>query len=196
MVTRKRIQGETLLIAVLPRGRGVVTVYGVFKGPSGSPISVDAVVTGTVIGTPWVIGANGWTDYGFITPIRSVFTITQDSSAFPVGQWGLEIWEVDVAGNKDVLTTVSFEVVASVANGGSNDVRSRAAKAVESIEAYLADPTNSAAASYKIKDRELSRYSIAELRNLLGFWKTRLREENIKARGRRGLIGRRINVFF
>jgi hypothetical protein len=196
MVTRNRVQGETIKLAALPRAESVANCFANFKGPSGTPVVTQGVRKLSVVGVPWLVDETGFfTDFGPIPLTRTAWLITQDTSAFVPGQWAAEIWAVDSFGSKSVLTTVSFTITPSIAVGGSNDQRSQAQRAVENIEAYLANPNNFAAASYKINNRELQRYSIAELRDLLGYWKTRLREENIRASGRRGVIGRRIEVF-
>jgi len=196
MVTRKRIQGETIQILVFPEAAEISRVFANFKGPTGPVVVAAGVQTDVVIGSAWGVGVNGWmiTDFGATPPFQSLWIITQDSSAFPPGQWGVEIWVVDEDDNKTVLTTVSFEVALSLANGAPSDLRSTAAKAVAAIECYLSDPKNITAGAYKINNRELTRYSISELKTLLRFWNQRLRSENIRSNGRQGVIGRRIEV--
>jgi hypothetical protein len=126
-----------------------------------------------------------------------MWAISQDTSAFAVGQWGVEVWVVDQPGAKAVLTRASFQVLAGLGTGApTGDVRSIAQQAVENIEAYLVNPTNLSAGAYKINNRELTRYPLSELRGMLRYWKQRLKEENIRASGRHGQIGKRINVFF
>lgn len=198
MVTRDRIQGETLQILILPEGLGIVSVYGVMKGPSGDAVNTDATRTEAIIGYPWLLGVNGWlpNDFGPVPQTLSFWLLSQDTTAFVAGQWALEVWAVDANGVKTVLTVVSFTISASVANGGTSDKRSTAQKAVENIEAYLSNPTNLSAASYTINNRSLSRWPLAELRGLLSYWKQQLKNENIRASGRTGVIGKRIEVRF
>ena len=196
MVVRDRIQGETLQILILPEALGIVTVFGVMKGPSGAPVNTPASRTSAIIGYPWLLGINGWmpNDFGPVPPTQSYWLLSQDTSAFAPGQWGLEIWTVDAKGVKNVLTSVSFSISASVGNGGSNDLRSTAQIAVEALESYLSTPANMKAGSYKINNRELTRWPLSELRGLLSFWKQQLRNENVRASGRGGVMGKRIEV--
>lgn len=71
------------------------------------------------------------------------------------------------------------------------DLRSTARKALDAINAYLADPTNLAAASYAIAGRNLSRWPRAELLAERGKWQAEVARENAAARLAAGLADRR-----
>ncbi len=64
-----------------------------------------------------------------------------------------------------------------------SDIRSTARKAVKNIEAILAGGATIEARRYKINNRELERYSIAELLQLLSFWRKELADEERKEKG-------------
>jgi hypothetical protein len=79
----------------------------------------------------------------------------------------------------------------SIAPG--TDVRSNAAKAVANIEAMLSGTASLEARRYRINNRELERYTVGELLQLLSFWRRELWAEDRRAAGLSSL-GPRIAV--
>lgn len=77
------------------------------------------------------------------------------------------------------------------------DTRSTARKALEAIEAYLADANNLKASSYEIAGRSLNRYPITELLKLKSHYQAEVRREDAASRMAAGLPDpRRIFVRF
>lgn len=77
------------------------------------------------------------------------------------------------------------------------DTRSTARKALDAIDAYLANPANLAAASYTIAGRTLSRFPRAELMAERGKWQAEVAREEAAARlAAGGVDPRRIYVRF
>ena len=75
------------------------------------------------------------------------------------------------------------------------DIRSTARQIVEKIEAMIAGNAGEGVRRYKINNRELERYSVAELLQLLSYWKAQVRIEERKELGKSAL-GPRIAVRF
>lgn len=85
-------------------------------------------------------------------------------------------------------TTVRPDPAAGTA---TMDLRSTARKALDAINAYLADSSNLAAASYSIAGRSLSRWPRAELLAERGKWQAEVAREEAAARLAAGLGDRR-----
>ena len=78
---------------------------------------------------------------------------------------------------------------------GVGDERTTARTIVENIEAMMKGNATEGVRRYKINNRELERYSVAELMQLLSYWRHRMMQEERKDRGNFGL-GPRIAVRF
>ena len=121
------------------------------------------------------------------------FSISEDTAAWQPGYYILEIREtvsgiVSVLSRKRIIVQQSIDQIAA-----GSDVRSTAQKAVENIEAMLSGSASLEARRYRINNRELERYSVSELLQLLSFWRHRLSLETRKAEGISSL-GPRIEV--
>lgn len=80
---------------------------------------------------------------------------------------------------------------------GGLDTRTNARKALDAIEAYLADANNLKASSYEIAGRNLARYPISELLKLKSHFQAEVRREEAAERAAAGLPSRgRIYVRF
>lgn len=142
MATLIYTQGETFEIAVTAPGAVSTVVY--VRGPG----SVD--ITG--VADPDTAGR---------------WTFTADTAEWTAGLWQYEIWQTDVDGRKRRLCSDQLTINASLANAEAGyDPRSDAERQLERIETYLSTPANLAAARYRINNRELQRYTIAELLQL------------------------------
>lgn len=101
------------------------------------------------------------------------------------------------AGERYTLNQGVIQILPDPASAASLDGRSSARKALDAVEAYLADKTNLSAAEYQIAGRQLRRHSLPELwahRDRLKFEVTR---EEAAERVAAGLPdGRRVYVRF
>jgi hypothetical protein len=162
----KITSGETLQITV--EADKAATVSFVFAGPSKHTVSATNDGAGN-------------------------FSISTSTAGWAAGEY---LWEAtsSAAGVVKVITRQGLIVAApldSVAVG--SDLRSTARKAVEMLQTSLSGSSSAEVEMYKINNRELRRYSIAERIELLAFWRRELSKENRKAQGLSGL-GQRIET--
>jgi hypothetical protein len=107
------------------------------------------------------------------------FTI--QTEGWPAGLYWLEIFAEDALGTKFAVIRERLEVKPSLAQL-PEDSTTPTERMVQMIEACLAGNASQGVQSYKINNRELSRYSISELLKLLGYYKNRLSMERRTAR--------------
>ena len=162
----KITSGETLQITV--SADASATVSFVFAGPSSHTVAA----TGDGAGN---------------------FSISTSTAGWAAGDY---LWEATsvTAGVVKAITRQGLKVqppLDSVAVG--TDLRSTARKAVEMLQTSLSGSSSAEVEMYKINNRELRRYSIAERIELLAFWRRELSKENRKAQGLSGL-GQRIET--
>ena len=98
------------------------------------------------------------------------------------GLYWLEIFAEDALGNKWKVIRERIELKPSLAQLPEDNL-TPTERMVQMIEACLAGNATAGVQSYKINNRELSRYSISELLKLLGYYKNRLTTERRTARG-------------
>lgn len=73
-------------------------------------------------------------------------------------------WRAQVSKAGDVFTVAEGRITVKPAFSASTlETRSLARRALEAVEAYLADPNNLAAAQYEIAGRQLRRHTLTEL---------------------------------
>lgn len=121
------------------------------------------------------------------------WTVQIDTTGFTAGTYAFQCWATYSGGVKRIVMSGSFGVRAALAGG--QDVRSTARKNVEAIEAMLGGTASKGVRRYKIGERELEKYSVAELLKLLSFWTLKLAKEEREALGRPKL-GPRIAIRF
>jgi len=163
----KITSGETLQITV--QADPAATVSFVFAGPSKHTVAATNDGAGN-------------------------FSISTSTAGWAAGEYLFEATS-SVAGVVTAITRQGLTIqpsLDSVAVG--TDLRSTARKAVEMLQASLSGASSAEVSMYKINNRELHRYSIAERIELLAFWKRQLSRENRKAAGVSGL-GQRIETF-
>lgn len=115
-----------------------------------------------------------------------------NTEAMPPGVYALEILATYAGGEKSVVWR---ETVKLNRAPGQGDVRSEARIALDNIRAVLAKQASEGVQRYRINNRELWRYSIAELKDLEAFWAQKVRDEDRKNSGKTGL-GPKILVQF
>ncbi len=83
------------------------------------------------------------------------------SAGWPAGDYA---WRAQVSRAGEVYTVGEGRMTVRPSFGASTlDTRSSARKALEAVEAYLADPNNISAAQYEIAGRQLRRHTLTEL---------------------------------
>ena len=122
------------------------------------------------------------------TKSGSDFSISSDTSAWTPGVYAWQAWATYADATKAIIATGNLDLIDAL---GVGDVRSNARKMVEMIEAMMAGNASEGVRRYRINNRELERYSVAELMQLLTYWRERVRREE-----RRGGLGPRIAVRF
>lgn len=120
------------------------------------------------------------------------FTIAADTAAWTAGVYRWQAWGTYDGNIKRVIASSTVDLEDALAVG---DVRTSARKMVEMIEAMMAGNASEGVRRYRINNRELERYTVAELLQLLNYWKGQLRTEERRDKGRSAL-GPRIAVRF
>ncbi len=83
------------------------------------------------------------------------------SAAWVAGDYA---WRAQVSKAGEVYTVAEGRMTVAPSFGAATlDTRSSARKALEAVEAYLADPNNLTAAKYEIAGRSLDRFPLSEL---------------------------------
>jgi len=173
-------KGETFRLNIT--ARDAVSVSGVFGGAA----------THTVAG---VLESELQLDPATGTQ-ATVWVIKADTTTWAVGGYGYEAWVTFADGSKSLAVQGKFQLVASVGSLSSGtDVRSQIQQTVDNLEAMMAGNASDMVKKYKINNRELERYSTAEILSMLKYWRSRLQSENRKAKGIYGL-GPRIETTF
>lgn len=126
------------------------------------------------------------------TKSGSDFTIATSTAAWIAGVYRWQAWATLTDGSIKVLTSGGLDLEDALAEG---DVRLPARKIVEMIEGMIAGNAEKGVRRYKINNRELERYSVGELMQLLSYWRERMRREEKAGFGTTGL-GPRISLRF
>jgi hypothetical protein len=120
------------------------------------------------------------------------FTISASTVDWMAGLYVWQAWATYPDATKAIIATGNVDLDDALAVG---DVRSVARKNVEAIEAMLSNNAGEGVRRYRINNRELERYSVSELMQLLSYWRERMKREERVAAGRSSL-GPRISVRF
>ena len=122
------------------------------------------------------------------TKSGSDFSISTDTAGWQHGAYAWQAWATYADNSKKIIATGTLDLADAL---GVGDVRTNARKMVEMIEAMMAGNASEGVRRYRINNRELERYTVPELLQLLSYWKQQVRRES----GRGGL-GPRIAVRF
>lgn len=126
------------------------------------------------------------------TKSGTTFSVAADTAAWTAGAYRWQAWGTYAENVKRVIASATIDIEDAL---GVGDIRSTARQIVEKIEAMIAGNAGEGVRRYKINNRELERYSVAELLQLLSYWKAQVRIEERKAAGKSAL-GPRIAVRF
>ena len=122
------------------------------------------------------------------TKVGSLFSIAASTTAWTAGVYAWQAWATYADASKSIISSGTFTLEDVL---GVGDVRSQAQKIVEMIDAQMAGNAAEAVRRYKINNRELERYSVAELLQLRSFWQSKVLKET-----RGNGLGPRIAVRF
>lgn len=132
---------------------------------------------------------------GTATPDGGVFKYRLDTSGLQVGLYAYEVFAVKDGETSHVLrdTFMLGESLSSApsSNYDATSDQPKAAQMVEMIQACIAGNASEGVKSYQINGRSLERYSIAELLELLNYYKNEAAMEARKLKGR-SVLGPRI----
>lgn len=118
----------------------------------------------------------------------------EDTTGWLAGPYAFEVWLTIDDGTRRIERRGTLTVAASLEStvpGDGFDPMTRAQRMVEKIEAMLEGNASSGVRRYRINNRELERYTLAELMELLAYWKRQLAMEKRKAAGQ-SVLGPRI----
>lgn len=117
---------------------------------------------------------------------------TASTATWTAGNYAWQAWATYTDASKAVIDSGNFRLEDALAVG---DVRTTAQQNIEAIQAMLTGNAAEGVRRYKINNRELERYSVAELLQLLSYWKAELKKEERLEAGR-STLGPRIAVRF
>ena len=132
--------------------------------------------------TVYVRGAGSFDLNGALNAVN-VWEATGDTSSLAAGEYMLEAW-AEINGENLVVARERFTLQATLQDQTADvDFRSNAEKIVEAIEGFLAS-NGATYKRYQINNRELERYSIAELLKLLTHYKAIAANQKRKEQGK------------
>jgi hypothetical protein len=117
-----------------------------------------------------------------------------DTAGWAAGLYRFEVWVSLDDRTSRIEERGTLTVAASLEDtegGEGYDPRTRAQRMVEKIEAMLEGNASAGVRRYRINNRELERYSVSELMDLLAYWKRQAAIETRKAKGQ-SVLGPRI----
>ena len=109
----------------------------------------------------------------------------KDTSELAPGSYAWQVWSTADDGTKSIIASGSFDLLPALSDG--QDVRSIARKNLDAIDAMLGKSDQVGVRRYRINNRELERYSVAELLKLRSFWAAEVAKEGRKGLGRHSL---------
>lgn len=116
------------------------------------------------------------------TQSGNTWSVRVQTDGWPAGLYWVEIAAQDAEGNKWVVSRDRLELKPALSSM-PEDSMTDTERMVQMLESCLAGNASEMVQSYKINNRELSRYSLTEIRSLLAFYRNRLVSERRKARG-------------
>jgi hypothetical protein len=122
----------------------------------------------------------------------SMWKASASTAEWTAGFYAWQAWATYADGTVSVISRGDFNLSAAL---GVGDVRSQARKNLEAIQAMLAGNLSEGVRRYRINNRELERYSVAELLSLESRYKAELKREERTEAGR-STLGPRIAFRF
>lgn len=127
-----------------------------------------------------------------MTQQGSTWTVNVDTASWNAGLYTLQVWATFAGNVKRVITTDRLELAAALTVG---DPRSQARIALDNIKAMLAGQAKEGVRRYRINNRELERYTVAELLALKSHFASEVISEERREKGRNAL-GPKISAYF
>lgn len=121
-----------------------------------------------------------------------VWTASASTSAWDAGFYEWQAWASYTGDRVAVIDRGNFKLEDTLTVG---DRRSVAQQNIDAINGMLTGNAAEGVRRYKINNRELERYSVAELLQLLSYWKAELKKEERLEAGR-STLGPRIAFRF
>ncbi len=122
----------------------------------------------------------------------STWTGTELTAEWAAGFYEWQAWATFEGGRVAVISRGNFKLEDAL---GIGDRRSTAQRNIEAIQTMLEGNAGEGVRRYRINNRELERYSVSELLQLLSYWKAELKREE-RAEAGRSTLGPRIAVRF
>jgi hypothetical protein len=126
------------------------------------------------------------------TSTGDAWSISESTAAWDAGEYAWQAWATLSNSSVRVIASGAFTLDSPLAVG---DVRTTAQRVVEMIEAMIQGNAGEGVKRYKINNRELERYSVPELLQLLSYWRQRAAVERRRKNGLSSL-GPRIEIRF
>lgn len=127
-----------------------------------------------------------------MTAQGSTWSVNIDTSSWPAGNYALQIWAEFADETTRIVGTDRLTLAAAVSLG---DPRSQARISFDNIKAMLAGQAKEGVRRYRINNRELERYSVAELLQLKSHFAAEVLREERRAKGAAAL-GPKISAYF
>ncbi len=125
-----------------------------------------------------------------MTADGTTWTANINTDDFEPGQYVAQLWATYAGGITRVVKELSFRIRGSLKAG---DVRSQARIALDNINAMLSGQAKEGVRRYRINNRELERFTVAELLQLKSHFAAEVVREERRASGKNAL-GPRIAV--
>lgn len=122
----------------------------------------------------------------------STWSVNVDTSAWPAGLYALQVWATYADDTKKIVGKDQLQLSAALSVG---DPRSQARIALDNIKLMLAGQAKEGVRRYRINNRELERYTVAELLQLKSHFAAEVLREERRARGA-GALGPKILAHF
>lgn len=111
------------------------------------------------------------------------WNLSEDTAGWAVGAYAWQVW-TESPGGRCVASSGRLQIAADLATvDAGEDPRTLAEKNVEALEAMLGGTANLSTKRYRINNRELEKYSISELMQLLEYWKGQVRAKKPRREG-------------
>lgn len=114
------------------------------------------------------------------------------TATWSAGFYEWQAWATYADGSTAVVSRGNFTLEETL---GIGDRRTAARRNIDAVQAMLEGNASEGVRRYRINNRELERYSVAELLQLLSYWKAELKREE-RAEAGRSTFGPRIAVRF
>lgn len=129
-----------------------------------------------------------------VTQDGTIWKIRQDTTGWTQGRYLVGAMATLSDGTKVRVPEEFVDILPSLSSiAAGTDLSTQAETIVKNIQLMLAGNASDGVRRYKINNRELERYGVDELLNLLSYWKREVLKESRKRRGA-SILGPQIQV--